>query len=265
MTKKIIASFLLLGTIFSISFVSVQAQNSQVQNQNQGEIMNIQEEREQLRQNIREERQVLIQNLEQKREQFRQEAEPILARLKDKDLAFEEREQLRQQLREKNDELRLEAIQLHQETLNNAQQLRQNFRQNILDVRTRAQVAVAHGKGLRMLNRFRAAITRFDHILVRLETRAHKMEAEGIDISSVVPLLEEAKILSAKGQSKLEELEARYESLLEGENSSGIGKEAGQIAQELKAEIEQLHEMLKEILFTLKGLVSEEINPQSTE
>ena len=132
------------------------------------------------------------------------------------------------------------------DTRENAKELRENFRENVktiighVDHGKTARIAVAHGKGLRMLNRFRSAMARFDHILGRLESRVEKLEAQGVDISSVAPFIEKAKNMSVENEAKMEELKAKYESLLLGENVVGIAKEARAIATELKVGIENI-------------------------
>ena len=187
---------------------------------------------------------------------------------------------------------------LQQNTRENAKELRDNFRENVKavfvgdftgdgkadvaihDRRTgdwfvgkTARIAVAHGKGLRMVNRYRSAIARFDHILGRLESRVEKIrieiEAEArakgkiIELfppHSVVLLIEEAKNMQVENEARLVQLEAKYESFLLGENSQkregifiklgdlpGNAEEAREIAQELKVEIENLHDKLREI------------------
>ena len=142
---------------------------------------------------------------------------------------------------------------------NDAEALRDNFRENVktiighVDHGKTARIAVAHGRGLRMLNRFRSAMARFDHILGRLESRIEKIRIEiegekrGIYLAATIPLLEKAKNMQIENEAKMEELKAKYESLLLGENTGGIAKEARALATELKAEIENLYAQLREI------------------
>ena len=106
-----------------------------------------------------------------------------------------------------------------------------------------------------MLNRFRSATARFNHILGRLESRVLKLEARGYKIDSffdVQTSIEEANNISIENEAKLIELKAKYESLLLGENVGGIGEEAREIAKELKTEIENLHAKLREIVDGIK-------------
>ncbi|MBI2068528.1 MAG: hypothetical protein HYT67_00240 [Candidatus Yanofskybacteria bacterium] len=145
--------------------------------------------------------------------------------------------------------------------------LRDNFRENVkitighVDHGKTARIALAHGKGLRMLNRFRSAMARFDHILGRLESRIEKMriEIEGEERAETglpnytfpprktVILIEEAKNIQVENEAKMKELKAKYESLLLGENAGGIAEEARAIATELKADIENLRAIIIEI------------------
>jgi len=148
-----------------------------------------------------------------------------------------------------------------------AKALRDNFRENVkitighVDHGKTARIAVAHGKGLRMLNRYRSAMARFDHILARLESRIEKMRIEieaeerasNGTIETLFPptnmaiLIEEAKNMSVENEAKMEELKAKYESLLLGENAGGIAAEARALATELKTDIENLRAIIIEI------------------
>jgi len=112
-----------------------------------------------------------------------------------------------------------------------------------------------------MLNRYRSAMARFDHILARLESRIEKMRIEieaeerasNGTIETLFPptnmaiLIEEAKNMSVENEAKMEELKAKYESLLLGENAGGIAAEARALATELKTDIENLRAIIIEI------------------
>lgn len=177
----------------------------------------------------------------------------------------EQRENIRKELRANRQTLQENVQTLRQDLRENAQELRENFRTEYLkyelkDVRVVSfRIALAHGKGLRMINRYRSAIARFDHIFGRLESRIEKigieieMQAEG-NITRInrpgketIALIEEAKNTQVLNKAKLAELEAKYESLLLGKNSGGVAKEARAIAKELKSEIEKLHGLLDDI------------------
>jgi hypothetical protein len=148
----------------------------------------------------------------------------------------------------------------------NAKALRDNFRENVktiighVDHGKTARIAVAHGKGLRMLNRFRSAMARFDHILGRMESRIEKMKIEIEDEARAVGntkdlfppthtaiLIEEAKNIQIENEAKMEELKAKYESLLLGENAGGVAQEARALATELKTDIENLRAIIIEV------------------
>ena len=173
--------------------------------------------------------------------------------------APEERKDLIDELRANRETIQTEILSMRLSIRGNAQELRENFRETVIlkwsmdngSVAYR-RIVVAHGKGLRMLNRFRSAMARFDHILGRLESRVDKLEARGVDTSAVIPLIEEAKNMSIENEVKMEKLKAKYESLLKGENLQGIAKEARAIAKTLKTEIENLHAKLREIVDEIK-------------
>lgn len=172
----------------------------------------------------------------------------------------EERESLIDELRTSRGTFQTEIVSLSLSIRENAKALRENFRSKVAPKLCEAvcvggRIAVAHGKGLWMINRFLSATARFEHIVGRLESRVDKLEVRGIDVSSVLPLIEEAKNISAGNEAKLEELKEKYESLLIGENPRGIGEEARTIAKELKVEIENLHAKLREIVDEIRRVV----------
>ena len=71
-------------------------------------------------------------------------------------------------------------------------------------------------------------------------------------MSLVIPIIEEAENIRVKNDAKMEELKAKYEELLSGENPRGIGEEARRVATELKSEIQTLHAKLREIVDEIK-------------
>ncbi|MDP2703710.1 MAG: hypothetical protein Q8P01_00530 [bacterium] len=147
--------------------------------------------------------------------------------------APEERENLKEELKANRETFQTEIVSMNLTIRENAKDLRDNFRENVkttighVDHGKTARIAVAHGKGLRMLNRFRSAMVRFDHILARLESRVNKLEAEGIPTDSffdVFTSIEEAKNMQVENEAKMEELKAKYESLLLSEKAVGFIK-----------------------------------------
>jgi len=164
--------------------------------------------------------------------------------------APEERKNLIDELRANRGTFQTEILSMRLSIRENAKELRENFivQYRETDFNFLSRIAVAHGKGLRMINRFRSATVRFEHILGRLESRVQKLETRGVDISSVIPTIEEAKNMRVENEATLEILKAKYESLLLGENPRGVAEEARAIATELKAEIENLHAKLREIV-----------------
>lgn len=206
----------------------------------------------------------------------------------------EQRGMILQEL-EANRRTLLPAIQRVRESLNaNAQELRKDFRENVkttighVDHGKTGRIAVAHGKGLRMVNRYRSAMARFNHILGRMESRIEKIgieseaqaRARGNIVSlfpppSIILLIEEAKNVQVENEAKLVELQAKYESLLLGENPQGercincgnpwlgdIAASADTIAQELKVEIEKLHAKLREIATVISGFTTPTYEPE---
>lgn len=191
--------------------------------------------------------------------------------------APEEKEGLIDELRASRETLRTEIVSMSLGIRDNAKALRDNFRDNVITIKSEVapklcgavcigRIAVAHGKGLRMLNRFRSAMARFDHILNRLESRVLKLKERGFQVDSffdVETSIEEAKNMSIENAAKMEELKAKYESFLEGENLQGVAGEAREIAKELKTEIENLHTKLRAIVDGIKnniGIGEEGVN-----
>ncbi|MDP2926838.1 MAG: hypothetical protein Q8N65_01730 [bacterium] len=180
------------------------------------------------------------------REVFHDEQTSAIQNLKSA-TAPEERKNFINELRANRGIFLTEIVSVNLGIRENAKELRDNFRFLKIDTADGNRIALAHGKGLRMLNRFRSAMARFDHILGRLESRIEKFEAQGIDVSSTILLIEEAKNMSVESEAKMEELKTKYESLLLGENVGGVAKEARAIATELKVEIENLRAIIIEV------------------
>ncbi len=193
-----------------------------------------------------------------------------------KSAAPEERENLKEELKVSRGTFQTEILSMSLSIRENAKELRENFRENVkttighVDHGKTARIALAHGKGLRMLNRFRSATARFGHILSRLESRVNKLEAQGIPTDSffdVFTSIEEAKNTQVENDAKMEQLKAKYESLLEGENVKGVAEEARAIAKELKSEIQTLHAKLRAIKDDIKvaGEYNSSISNSSTD
>ena len=220
-------------------------------------------ERETLFRELREERTELQTQIKSDLRSFQTESKILLRGLAE--ATPEARKEAMQDLQEGREELRQKARELRDNLRDTAKERREAFREKFRDARESARVAAAHGKGLRMLNRYRAAIARFAHIRERLESRMEKLEEQGVDTSSVESLIEEAENMEAQAEVKMEELKAKYEALLDGERMGGISEEARAIAQTLKKESEDLHAQLKEISAALRALTPAEEEEESEE
>jgi len=173
----------------------------------------------------------------------------------------EERKNLIDELRVNRKTFQTEIVSMNLKIRDNAKELRDNFRERVktvighVDHGKTARIAVAHGKGLRMLNRFRSAMARFDHILGRLESRVEKLVERDFPVDSffdVQTSIEEAKDMSVENEIKMQELKVKYELLLLGEDPQGVSEKARAIAKELKTEIENLHAKLRGIVDDIK-------------
>ena len=254
MIKKAV-SLSVLVLLFASVFVFAQ-EDTATTTKRDAPMNQIGQERKNLEAGIKEKRLLLLENIKTERANLQTAAKERVEKLKT--ATKEEVARLKEELKAGRETVQEKAQTLRQNLKDNAKELRDNFKEKVQSVKDRAKIAAAHGRGLKMLNRYRSAIARFDHILTRLESRVEKLKARGVDVSSVTPLLEEAKNMKVENAAKLEELKAKYESLLEGDNPQGIGEEAKAVAQELKAEIEKLHNKLKEIVSAIKALQPED-------
>src|SRR3989344_2220700 len=143
-------------------------------------------------------------------------------------------------LKTKREELQTNAATLKQELRDNAEQLRTEFREKVKDARERARIAIAHHRSILMTTRFRAAIARLGNIIERIESRIQTLQGQGVDTSSVTPLVEEVKNLKAQAEATLESLKAKYESLLSGSDPKQILEEAKVLVADLKSQLEAL-------------------------
>ena len=214
-------------------------------------------ERMEMQMNIKNQRQELQDMIKTDRMNFQQEVKSRMLELRTSTTTQEERKQIKDQLQARRMEIKENAKELRENLRETAKEMRDQFREKVKDARTRVRIAAAHARGLALALRYKAAIARFGHILERLESRTQKLQDRGIDVSSVTPLIEEAKNMQVEAEAKLEELKAKYEELLQGDDPKKVGELAKEIALEIKQEIKILHDKLREILSALKALTPE--------
>ena len=131
---------------------------------------------------------------------------------------------------------------------------RTDFRKKIKSTKKRARLAVAHRRAFHMLRRFRFANARYSNIIERIERRIKKLEANDVDITSLVVLLEEAKNLQAETEDKLASVKEKYESLLTGDSPKEAAMAARALAKELKGDLKSIHAKVVELIKALKAL-----------
>ena len=199
-------------------------------------------------------------NITLKREVFQNVSDDIIQNIRS--TVPEELKSLKEELKANRSTFKTEILSMSLSISENAKVLRENFRENVqasighVDHAKTARIAVAHGEGLKMLNRYRSAMARFEHILLRIESRVEKLEARNINMSLVIPIIEEAKNMQIENEAKMVGRKEKYEALLTGKNSQGIGEEAREIAKELKTDIQTLHAKLREIVITIKDNIA---------
>ena len=154
-----------------------------------------------------------------------------------------ERKKFRKELKERK--LRIKKV---------GKKHRTDFRKKIKSTKKRARLAVAHRRAFHMLRRFRFANARYSNIIERIERRIKKLEANDVDITSLVVLLEEAKNLQAEAEDKLASVKEKYESLLTGDSPKEAAMAARALAKELKGDLKSIHAKVVELIKALKAL-----------
>ena len=154
-----------------------------------------------------------------------------------------ERKKFRKELKERK--LRIKKV---------GKKHRADFRKKIKSTKKRARLAVAHRRAFHMLRRFRFANARYSNIIERIERRIKKLEANDVDITSLVVLLEEAKNLQAEAEDKLASVKEKYESLLTGDSPKEAAMAARALAKELKGDLKSIHAKVVELIKALKAL-----------
>ena len=154
-----------------------------------------------------------------------------------------ERKKFRKELKERK--LKIEKV---------GKEHRINFRNKVKSTKKRARLAVAHRRAFHMLKRFHFANARYSNIIERIERRIKKLEANDVDITSLVVLLEEAKNLQAETEDKLASVKEKYESLLTGDSPKEAAMAARALAKELKGDLKSIHAKVVELIKALKAL-----------
>ena len=154
-----------------------------------------------------------------------------------------ERKKFRKELKERK--LRIKKV---------GKKHRADFRKKIKSTKKRARLAVAHRRAFHMLRRFRFANARYSNIIERIERRIKKLEANDVDITSLVVLLEEAKNLQAEAEDKLASVKEKYETLLTGDSPKEAAMAARALAKELKGDLKSIHAKVVELIKALKAL-----------
>ena len=107
----------------------------------------------------------------------------VLNKVKKKRLLYKakpaERKKFRKELKERK--LKIEKV---------GKKHRADFRKKIKSTKKRARLAAAHRRAFHMLKRFHFANARYSNIIERIERRIKKLEANDVDITSLVVLLE---------------------------------------------------------------------------
>ena len=171
----------------------------------------------------------------------------VLKKVKKKRLLYKakpaERKKFRKELKERK--LRIEKV---------GKKHRTDFRNKVKSTKKRARLAVAHRRAFHMLKRFHFANARYSNIIERIERRIKKLEANDLDITSLVVLLEEAKNLQAETEDKLASVKEKYESLLTGDSPKEAAMAARALAKELKGDLKSIHAKVVELIKALKAL-----------
>lgn len=244
---------IVLGALLVAGFAFAQTTTPSTATSTRDQLKLRAQELNQLKTQLRQERTEIFQDIKKERTTLRTEVKTMLQNYASSSL--EERQEIREQIKNQRKEVKENILALRQNLKENAKLLRENFREKFQNVKQRARIAAAHGRGLRMINRYRAAVQRFSHILGKLESRVEKLKDRGVDVSSVEPLIEEAHDMETAAEAKLEEFKDNYEKLLSGEQKvSEIAGKGKTIAKELKEEIVKLHDKLKEIVRAIAAL-----------
>tara|TARA_Y100000310_G_scaffold111677_1_gene110081 strand:+ start:4001 stop:4714 length:714 start_codon:yes stop_codon:yes gene_type:complete len=171
----------------------------------------------------------------------------VLKKVKKKRLLYKakpaERKKFRKELKERK--LKIKKV---------GKKHRTDFRKKIKSTKKRARLAAAHRRAFHMLKRFHFANARYSNIIERIERRIKKLEANDVDVTSLVVLLEEAKNLQAETEDKLASVKEKYESLLTGDSPKEAAMAARALAKELKGDLKSIHAKVVELIKALKAL-----------
>jgi len=171
----------------------------------------------------------------------------------------EKRKEILDELKSNRDALHDRVMELRKDLIDNAKKARDEFREKIKDVKIRAKIAAGHGKAIRIARHFRLTLERFKHIMGRIESRISELGKDGVDMTSFLARVEDIKNAITETEADIEELKAKYESILGADNPKEIIEEAKNFAREINNKLGQIRDKIKEVI----GLIKE--NNQSVE
>lgn len=106
-----------------------------------------------------------------------------------------------------------------------------------------------------MLKRFEAALNRESRMADRISSRLDKAEANGKDVASLRTKLASVRTTIDEAKAKKEEIRTKFEGLLTSVNPKDALQDIRKSVQDdLKGKVKQIHQMLVDIVKSIKGL-----------